>query len=103
MGLTGEEVAPSRYAAGMAERSPESSYVLWEQARRRYQVFLEIVGAVQIDIESGAIPASRWPHARAVAERMGVSPGTVRRIVRDWDRFVDVALVEFGANEEGST
>lgn len=87
----------------MAAQSPESSSVQWKRARDRYQVFLEVVGAVQTDIASGAIPPTRWPHARAVAERMGVSPGTVRRIVRDWDRFVDVALVEFGANEEGST
>ena len=84
----------------MAEKPPETSYLLWKRVRDRYQEFLDVVGAVQTDIASGAIPPSRWPHARVVAERMGVSPGTVRRIVRDWDRFVDVARVEFGADEE---
>lgn len=34
---------------------------------------------------------------------MGVSPATVRRIVREWDRCVDVAVVEFGAMDEEST
>lgn len=64
---------------------------------------LDVVGDVQADMQRGTIPASRWPHAREVAERMGVSPATVRRIVREWDRFVDVAVVEFGARDEEST
>jgi hypothetical protein len=87
----------------MGEKSPGSSYVLWKRARSRYLAFLDVASEVQADIKSGAIPASPWPHARAVAERMGVSPSTVRRIVRDWDRFVDVAVVEFGTDDEGST
>jgi hypothetical protein len=77
-----------------ASTRPASSHELWMKVHHRYRAVLDAIEEVQSELPPGSQPKSRWPHAREVAARMGVSPSTVRRIVRDWDRFVDVANVE---------
>ena len=68
---------------------------MYVKVRVRYKEFLEAVGAVQEASRKGVIEASEWPHAEAVAPRMGITQEDVRQIVAEWDRFVDTALAEF--------